>query len=127
MQNSVKTQAADIVAPPLDDNEMVKLGALHFESRCRACHGAPGLLPNPIMQRTLPPAPSLVSHIGNWRDRELFWQVKNGLKYTAMPGWTAQERADEIWAVVAFLRKLPNLDQQSRLCGPQDWIALINS
>jgi hypothetical protein len=27
-----------------------------------------------------------------------------------MPGWVAIERDDEIWAVVAFLRKLPGLD-----------------
>lgn len=113
MHNSVETQASDIVAPHIDDGEMVKLGAVHFERGCRACHGAPGFTPNPIMQQTLPPAPDLTSKIGNWRDRELFWLVKNGLKYTAMPGWSAQERADEVWAVVAFLRKLPTLDDQS--------------
>jgi cytochrome c553 len=45
-----------------------------------------------------------------WRDRELFWIVKNGIKYTGMPGWAAQQRDDEVWALVAFLRKLPSLD-----------------
>ena len=36
--------------------------------------------------------------------------MKNGLKYTGMPGWVAIEREDEIWAVVAFLKHLPRLD-----------------
>ena len=30
-----------------------------------------------------------------------------------MPGWVAIEREDEIWAVVAFLRKLPTLGAET--------------
>ncbi|HSN70275.1 MAG TPA: c-type cytochrome, partial [Steroidobacteraceae bacterium] len=44
-----------------------------------------------------------------WRARELFWIVKHGVKYTAMPAWVAPHREDEIWAVVAFLEQLPDL------------------
>jgi cytochrome c553 len=45
-----------------------------------------------------------------WKDEELFWIVRHGIKYTGMPGWLALERADEVWAVVAFLKKLQGLD-----------------
>jgi cytochrome c553 len=48
--------------------------------------------------------------VRQWRSRELFWIVKNGLKYTGMPAWVAPHRDDEIWAIVAFLRRLPGLD-----------------
>ena len=109
MRNSVKTHARGIEAPPFDD-DMVKLGAVHFERACRTCHGAPGKRPNPITQQTLPPAPNLTELVDKWRDRELFWIVKHGLKYTAMPGWTAQNRDDEVWSVIAFSRQLPKLD-----------------
>ena len=30
-----------------------------------------------------------------------------------MPAWAAQQRDDEVWALVAFLRRLPSLDAQS--------------
>jgi cytochrome c553 len=40
---------------------------------------------------------------------ELHWIVKHGIKMTAMPAWPATERDDEIWAVVAFLERLPTL------------------
>lgn len=113
MRNSVEAHASGIQAPNLADDDMIKLGGAHFERGCRACHGGPGVAHNPIMQQTLPPAPNLTTRIAGWRDRELFWIVKHGLKYTAMPGWTAQDRDDEVWAVVAFLRRLPNLDDQS--------------
>ena len=48
-----------------------------------------------------------------WKESELFWIVKHGLKYTGMPGWIAPERDDEIWAVVAFLKRLPTLNADS--------------
>jgi cytochrome c553 len=49
--------------------------------------------------------------VRRWTPRELFWIVKNGLKYTGMPAWVAPHRDDEVWAIVAFLRRLPELDE----------------
>ena len=48
-----------------------------------------------------------------WTDEELFWIVQHGIKYTGMPGWVALERMDEVWAIVAFLKRLPQLDAES--------------
>lgn len=53
----------------------------------------------------LPSPPDLAVAMRRWKERELFWIVKHGFKYTGMPGWVALEREDEIWAVVAFLKK----------------------
>jgi cytochrome c553 len=58
----------------------------------------------------LPPPPNLKEQIGLWTDGELFWIVKHGLKYAGMPAWPSQNRDEEVWNVVAFLRKLPGLD-----------------
>ena len=82
----------------------------HFHSGCAFCHGAPGMPISPIAQGMLPPPPDLATQMRPWRDRELFWIVKNGIKYTGMPAWAAQQRDDEVWALVAFLRRLPALD-----------------
>ena len=42
---------------------------------------------------------------------ELMFQViKEGTPNTAMPGWPALGRDDEVWIMVAFLEKLKNLD-----------------
>ena len=110
MRNSVKTHALGIKVPPLDSQDLSTLGAAHFQSGCAFCHGAPGMPISPIAQSMLPSPPNLSSSMREWRDRELFWIVKNGLKYTGMPAWAAQQRDDEVWAVVAFLRRLPTLD-----------------
>ena len=110
IQHSVKRHASDIEVPKLDDPNMIRLGAAHFYRGCAFCHGAPGIPANPIAKRMLPPPPDLAVTMRPWRPNELFWIVKNGLKYTGMPGWGAIDREDEIWAVVAFLTRVQSLD-----------------
>jgi cytochrome c553 len=110
MRNSVKTHAIAIEVPPLDDADLIALGAGHFHGGCAYCHGAPGVPISPVALAMLPPPPDLATQMRPWRDRELFWIVKNGIKYTGMPAWAAQQRDDEVWALVAFLRQLPALD-----------------
>jgi cytochrome c553 len=60
-----------------------------------------------------PQPPELQDRIARWESRDLFQIVKHGIKFTAMPAWAAPQRADEIWAIVAFLEKLPSLNQES--------------
>jgi cytochrome c553 len=48
--------------------------------------------------------------MADWNRDEAFWLVRNGLKYTGMPGWPGENRDDEIWSVVAFLLALPEFD-----------------
>ena len=112
MKNSVETRARFIETPPLDDRDLVTLGAGHFHGGCAYCHGAPGVTISPIAQHMLPPPPDLGTATEIWKDRELFWIVKHGIKYTGMPAWVSQQRDDEVWAVVAFLKRLPHLDAQ---------------
>jgi cytochrome c553 len=112
MRNSVEARADAIDVPPLDRSDLYRLGAGHFHSGCAPCHGAPGLRPGLPAQYALPPAPDLTHLSGEWKDAELFWIVKHGIKYTGMPAWVSQDRDDEVWAVIAFLKRLPRLDAQ---------------
>ncbi|HWM46761.1 MAG TPA: c-type cytochrome [Xanthobacteraceae bacterium] len=114
MSNSVELRAHAIEVPAtLDDPNLVRLGAAHFQNGCALCHGAPGAPPDPTVQRMLPSPPDLADVVPQWRDAELFWIVKHGIKYTGMPAWLAQQRDDEVWAVVAFLKRLPQLDAEA--------------
>jgi cytochrome c553 len=51
----------------------------------------------------------LTARQARWEPRELFQIVRHGIKFTAMPAWTAPQRPDEVWAMVAFLRALPEM------------------
>jgi len=109
MERSVETHALGVEAPALDDPALVRWGAGHFASGCAPCHGAPGDLRNPITLHMLPEPPDLADRVPLWSAAELFWIVKHGIKYAGMPAWVAQERDDEVWAVVAFLQRLPGM------------------
>jgi cytochrome c553 len=112
MRNSVEKRSLAIATPPLDNPDLVRLGAAHFHGGCALCHGAPGIPIGPIAKNMLPSPPDLATAASQWKDRELFWIVKHGIKYTGMPSWASQQRDDEVWAVVAFLKRLPTLDPQ---------------
>lgn len=109
LRNSIETHSIGISPPQLDSIELVRLGAGHFAAGCAVCHGAPGSPRNAVFDHMLPPPPSLSDAAKHWKAGELFWIVKNGLKFTGMPAWPAQDRGDEVWAVVAFLLRLPEL------------------
>ena len=110
MRRSVATQTIGLSAPPLDDPALITKGAGHYATGCLPCHGAPGVPRSPVVERMLPVPPSLHDLRGGLTAEETFWVIRHGLKYTAMPGWLAQEREDEVWAMVAFVRRLPALD-----------------
>jgi cytochrome c553 len=110
MQRSIATHSIGTEVPMLDDARLVLKGAGHYEIGCRSCHGAPGSRPPRIAQAMLPRAPDLISRIQESNPKKLFQVVKHGLKFTGMPAWPSQQRDDEVWAVVAFLVKMPEMN-----------------
>src|SRR5687768_14177042 len=71
------------------------------------------------MAAMTPTPPELRQRLSRWDSEELFSIVKHGLKFTGMPAWPAQQRDDEVWAMVAFLQQFPALDaaEYLRLTG----------
>jgi cytochrome c553 len=112
MRRSVITHALPITEPPLDNPDMIRLGAGHYDNACVICHGAPGKKPSAFLQKALPDPPDLVEAVKDWKPKHMFWIIKHGIKYTGMPGWTSLGREDEVWAVVSFLRELPKLSPE---------------
>jgi cytochrome c553 len=111
MRRSVITHALKVESPPeaLDSDANVLMGAGHYETGCRSCHGAPGE-PLPAVPAAMTPhPPALGPRLPAWNARQLFYIVKHGVKFTGMPAWPAQSRDDEVWSMVAFLRRFPQL------------------
>jgi cytochrome c553 len=108
---SVSTHSL-FVRPPLllDTPDLVLRGAGHYQTGCYPCHGGPGAGIPPVMAAMTPPPPELSTRIARWKPEELFSIVKHGIKLTGMPAWPVQQRDDEVWAMVAFLRRMPTMD-----------------
>jgi mono/diheme cytochrome c family protein len=108
---SIQQRAADITIPDLDDEKLVLAGISDYEAMCVDCHGAPGKSPAPVGQGLSPAAPALQQSAQEMSTAELFWVTKNGIRMTGMPAWGATHDDQAIWPVIAFLARLPDLDE----------------
>ena len=44
---------------------------------------------------------------------QLFWAIKNGIKFTGMPSFGLAGASDQdIWSIVAFIKKLPSMSDE---------------
>jgi mono/diheme cytochrome c family protein len=106
-EHSISSRLASIQVPPLTDPKMIEIGFMHYEEHCASCHLAPGM-ENSDLRIGLNPRPPILAHAVPYSTpAELFWITKNGIKMTAMPAWGKTHDDATLWAIVAFLEKLP--------------------
>jgi mono/diheme cytochrome c family protein len=110
MRQSVKLRARNIEPPPLADETTVLRGAACFRDKCVQCHGAPGVSQDDIGKSMQPLPGPLVDARQHWRPRELYWLTRHGIKMSGMPAWERRLTDDELWSVVAFMQRLPDLN-----------------
>lgn len=111
MDHSVQRHAAGLPVPPLDSSALVQTGFQHYRGMCVECHGAPGVEPADLAHGLNPSPPELVESAGDWQPAELFWITKNGVRMSGMPAWGPTHSDDKIWAIVAFVRRLPKMTE----------------
>jgi mono/diheme cytochrome c family protein len=107
---SIARHSRGIQEPRASDAD-TQAGARAFSTRgCENCHGAPGVEWQKWSEGLNPDPPDLKKIVPERESRELFFVVKNGIKMTGMPGFGATGVSDdEIWKIVAFLKKLPTV------------------
>ena len=94
---------------PVDTNASVETGATHYGLDCSICHGIDGRSQTPPGRWMYPRATDLTSkEVQSYSDEELFWLIKNGIRFTGMPAFGKIERPDHIWGLVNYVRTLPN-------------------
>jgi len=109
MQKSVEVRARQVEPVPLDDKAMIARGGKLYGQNCESCHGGPGVVLSAVGRGLRPAAPDLARSVRDWRPRELFWIVKNGIRMTGMPAWGPSHKDADLWAVVAFITRLPTM------------------
>ena len=111
---SIARHSQDIQPPSLTDPALVQSGFREYHSMCFSCHGAPGHKPSEIGRGLNPKPPQLDAEAVQVRgDAELYWIIKNGLRMTGMPAFGPIHEEKELWSIVAFLRRLPEMDAQA--------------
>jgi mono/diheme cytochrome c family protein len=79
-----------------------------YDMDCASCHGSDEKGPTPMGRGMLPRTAALVSaNLQTYSDRELFSIIRDGVRFTGMPGFFGTETNEQIWDVVDYLRSLP--------------------
>ncbi|SFS19834.1 Cytochrome C oxidase, cbb3-type, subunit III [Dyella sp. OK004] len=107
---SIARQSAGIVVPDLDDPARIRSGARRYAEMCAACHLTPGMRSTELREGLYPQPPDLARH-GVHDPAQAFWAIKHGIKMSAMPAWGRSHDDAAIWEMVAFVKRLPELDE----------------
>mgnify|MGYP003662792920 FL=1 len=119
---SIQRASANIQVPSLDNPKMLLQGGADYDQMCAACHLKPGQTKSDLSIGLYPAPPNLTlsseEHGGsdlNNHDHnnhaERFWVIKHGIMASGMPAWGPGHDDDRIWAMVAFINRLPELSE----------------
>ena len=93
---------------PLNEDNL-KAGIDTYKAMCARCHSTPGGNPSVYGQSFYPPAPQLAGGMRQYKDAQLFWVIKHGIRNTGMPAWGELLSDEEIWQIVSLLKSSQDL------------------
>jgi mono/diheme cytochrome c family protein len=115
LNRSIERHASKVANPLARSPAAVAAGLALFRTHCVACHGAPGVDPTEGGASLNPPAPGLtLARVQARSDGELKWIVSNGIRMTGMPAFGTSRSDEDVWQLVAALRRLPKLSPEER-------------
>ena len=120
-ERSIKARSSKIEVPPLDDPQMLLAGGADYNDMCSGCHLKPGKTSSDSASGLYPQPPNLAMRAedhhtaGGHGDMTAsaarqFWIIKHGIKASGMAAFGPSHDDARIWAMVAFLQRLPTLD-----------------
>lgn len=89
-------------------------GARIYEKHCAVCHGGALQKISPLQRKFSPGVPQLVNRVPRDPDAEFYWITKHGFRMTGMPAWDGILNDDQIWTVVAFIKRSDKLPPEAQ-------------
>ncbi len=122
-KKSIARASKDIKVPPLDDPQLLLSGGADYNDMCSGCHLQPGQKESDLSLGLYPKPPNLTvsaeehghthedggHNALNTIEQQQFWVIKHGIMASGMAAFGATHSDERIWAMVAFLKKLPEL------------------
>jgi mono/diheme cytochrome c family protein len=106
---SIARHATDKPRVSLDDPAIIQAGArAYLAAGCVNCHGAPGVNWQKFSEGMRPYPADLKDVANDASALEIFFVIKNGIKFTGMPSFGSEGVSDQdMWAITAFVKKWP--------------------
>ena len=104
---SAPASAHNATNPFAPSSEILSEARAHFADHCAICHGNDGSGKTQIGQNLYPKTPDMrLAYTQSLTDGEIYYVIHNGIRLTGMPAWGTEERDEESWKLVLFLRHL---------------------
>jgi hypothetical protein len=115
-KKSIARASKDIEVPFLDNPQLLLSGGADYNDMCSGCHLTPGQK-NSDMSLGLYPSPPNLTVDADEREesdhnnitKQQFWVIKHGIMASGMAAFGPTHDDERIWAMVSFLKKLPEL------------------
>lgn len=114
---SIENGSKDIVVPDLEKVELISSGGADYKDMCAGCHLSPGVAQTDFSESLYPKPPNFTKAdiVKRYQTedgaKQSFWAIKHGIMASGMPAWGASHDDARMWAMVAFIRSLPELDE----------------
>ena len=113
---SIANASKDIVVPDLEKVD-ISFGGADYKDMCAGCHLSPGVDKTDFSESLYPKPPNFTKAeiVKRYQTedgaKQSFWAIKHGIMASGMPAWGASHDDARMWAMVAFIRSLPKLDE----------------
>lgn len=113
-ERSIARASSSIEIPTdLDSADRLLAGGADYNDMCAQCHLKPGISATDLSTGLYPTPPVLTTRSQEMSPEALsrsFWIIKHGIKASGMPAWGDGHDDERIWSMVAFLKRLPELN-----------------
>jgi mono/diheme cytochrome c family protein len=107
---SIPASERDAKNPFAPTAEVLSEARVHFADHCAICLGNDGSGKTQIGQNLYPKAPDMrLPDTQNVTDGELYDTIHNGIRLAEMPALSTDQKDDESWKLVSFIRDLARL------------------
>jgi mono/diheme cytochrome c family protein len=112
---SIPLSERDAKSPVATTAQVLSEARAHFADHCAICHDNDGSGKTKMGQNLYPKAPDMrQSQTQKLTDGQIYYIIHNGIRLTGMPAWGTDEKDEDSWKLVAFIRHLPEVTPEER-------------
>lgn len=110
---SIPTDAKNAKNPVQPTSEALNDANKSFSENCAVCHANNGSGKTDTAKGLSPEVPDLrAAHVQSLTDGEMFYTIKNGVRFTGMPSWDLPD--ERVWKLVLLIRQFAQRSNPSK-------------
>jgi mono/diheme cytochrome c family protein len=106
---SMERHAPRVTNPVPPNDQSLEDAMKLYTMNCALCHGGLDRKPASLASSFYPPAPNLISDPPDDPEWHVFYTIRTGVRYTAMPAWDKTLSEEDMWKITSLLSHLEKL------------------